>query len=143
MPLLSHMLDLANRVINNHGLPQDIFLIGFKLDAFMNRLNMHVISNDFCSDYMRRIQHWNTFNTELFITYPAVCALLLVQGSIGSLSPERVETLSRSLPVRCNQCRFITHNFRKFKDHLHEHWMKRKASPSGVTNFWYSRGNIR
>lgn len=137
------MLDLAQRVINDHGLPQDIFLIGFKLDAFMNRLNMHVISNDFYSVYMRRIQHWNTFNTELFITYPAVCALLLVQGYIGSLSRERVETLSRSLPVRCNQCRYVTHNFLKFKDHLHEHWIKRKASPLGVMNPWYSRGNIR
>lgn len=136
------MLELAKRVINQNDLPQKIFLIGFKLNAFMNRLNMHVISNDFCSSYMRRIQHWNTFNTELFITYQGVCALLLVQGRIEPLSPERLETLSRSLPVRCNQCRFITHNFWRFKGHLQEHWMKRKASPTITTNSWHLRGSI-
>lgn len=137
MPILNHMMQLAQQVIDLHNLPHNIFEIGFKINAFMNRLNMHVISNDFCSDYMRRISHWNTFNTELFIKFPAVCGLLLVRGCIPPISPERAEALSSTVPVCCNRCRYVTHNFAKFKDHLKEHWMKKKADNGN------SGGNIK
>lgn len=131
------MMQLAHQVIDLHNLPHNIFVIGFKINAFMNRLNMHVVSNDFCSESMRRINHWNTFNTELFLNFPSVCELLLLWGFIAPITPERAEALNCTVPVCCNQCRYITHNFSKFRDHLKEHWMKKKADNGN------SGGNIK
>ncbi|XP_034485954.1 aprataxin-like protein [Drosophila innubila] len=127
LQLLDHMMELANQTIEQQKhLPSSKFLVGFKMESFMNRLNMHVISNDFCSDTMRRIQHWNTFNTDLFITYQAVYALLKVKGSIEPLSPDTAEKLLTTRPFHCNQCRFITGNFNKFKEHLQIHWQRQE-----------------
>lgn len=92
----------------------------------MNRLNMHVISNDFHSCSMRRIQHWNTFNSELFITYQAIYALLHVKGSVEPMPAEKVEQLLHATPVHCNQCTFYTENFGQFKRHLYLHWRDRE-----------------
>ncbi|KAM8704248.1 hypothetical protein ACLKA7_008792 [Drosophila subpalustris] len=121
LPLLDHMMELANQTIASD------FLIGFKMESFMNRLNMHVISNDFYSDRMRCIQHWNTFNTDLFITFQAVYALLKIKGSIEPISSDEAEKLRMSMPIHCNQCTFITGNFNKFKDHLHFHWQRKEG----------------
>ncbi|XP_043071685.1 aprataxin-like protein [Drosophila grimshawi] len=65
LPLLEHMMELANQIIEKEELPSSNFRVGFKINPFMNRLNMHVISDDFCSEYMRRINQWNTFNSDL------------------------------------------------------------------------------
>ncbi|KAH8311479.1 hypothetical protein KR044_006549 [Drosophila immigrans] len=127
LPLLDHMRDLAIQTIEQQTkLPLSNFLMGFKMEPFMNRLNMHVISNDFCADTMKRIQHWNTFNTELFIKLQAVFALLKLNRSIEPMSQETAESLRNSLPVRCNQCTFKTSNFPKFKDHLEIHWKRQE-----------------
>lgn len=146
MPLLDHMMDLANQTIEQQkNLPSSNFLVGFKMDAFMNRLNMHVISNDFCSDTMRRIQHWNTFNSDLFITHQAVYALLKFKGSIEPLSPDTAEKLRTKSPVHCNQCTFITLNFNKFKDHLQIHWLraeKRRLYERNISQLRQSFGNM-
>jgi len=70
LPLLDHMMDLANQIIEKQKhLESRNFLIGFKVNTFWNRLNLHVISNDFYSMAMKRISHWNSFNTELFMPF--------------------------------------------------------------------------
>ncbi|TDG47611.1 hypothetical protein AWZ03_006050 [Drosophila navojoa] len=127
LPLLEHMMDLANDVIKQQQLPPSDFRIGFKINAFMNRLNMHVISTDFYSSSMRRIQQWNTFNSDLFITFQAIYALLLVKGSVEPMPAEKVEELLQATPVHCNQCSFYTENFFQFKRHLYIHWMERQS----------------
>ncbi|XP_032597687.2 aprataxin-like protein [Drosophila grimshawi] len=147
LPLLEHMMELANQIIEKEELPSSNFRVGFKINPFMNRLNMHVISDDFCSEYMRRINQWNTFNSDLFITYQAVYALLLTKGYIEPLSADVIEKLRRATPVHCNQCTFITGNFEKFKAHLDYHWSKREGERErllgmGVSNLTPSLGEL-
>lgn len=143
LPLLDHMMELANQTIEQQNcLPSSKFLVGFKMEQFMNRLNMHVISNDFCSDTMRRIQHWNTFNTDLFITFQAVYALLKTQGSVDPLSPEKAEELRMSRPVCCNQCTFKTGNFLKFKEHLDIHWQRGEKERLKISQLKQKFGNM-
>ncbi|EDW14834.2 aprataxin-like protein [Drosophila mojavensis] len=127
LPLLDHMKELANQIIEQHQyVPSSNFLIGFKIDAFMNGLNMHVISNDFYSECMRRVRHWNSFNTELFLTYQAVYALIRVQGSVQPMPAEKADELRKALPLRCNQCDFETNLLLGLKGHLFEHWKNRE-----------------
>lgn len=145
LPLLDHMMDLANEIIEQQPLPSNHFRVGFKIDAFMNRLNMHIISDDFYSSFMRRIQHWNTFNTDLFITFQAVYALLRVNGSVEPMPADKAEELRMATPIHCNQCSFITDNFNKFKIHLYDHWRKRQnehLSRMGVASLSQSIGQM-
>ncbi|KRF83680.1 uncharacterized protein Dvir_GJ22723, isoform B [Drosophila virilis] len=145
LPLLDHMMDLANEIIEQQPLPSNNFRVGFKIDAFMNRLNMHIISDDFYSSFMRRIQHWNTFNTDLFITFQAVYALLRVNGSVEPMPADKAEELRMATPIHCNQCSFITDNFNKFKIHLYDHWRKRQSehlNKMGVAQLSQSIGQM-
>ncbi|XP_033150022.1 aprataxin-like protein [Drosophila busckii] len=127
LPLLDHMMELANQIIEKTPLPPNEFRIGFEIDSFMNRLNMHVISNDFHAFHMQRIEHWNIFNTELFIDFQAVCALLLAQGSVEPMSAAKVKELLLRSELHCNRCEFVDKNFSKLKAHLYQHWTKRRA----------------
>lgn len=120
-------MDLANEIIErqNH-LKSENFRVGFKIDAYMKSLTMHVISDDFYSESMRRVKHWNSFHTDLFLTYQAVYAMLNLQGLIDPLPADEAEKLRRAMPLQCNQCDFSSDTLLGLKGHLFEHWRKRE-----------------
>lgn len=127
LPLLDHMMDLANQIIEKQThLESRNFLIGFKVNTFWNRLNLHVISNDFYSMAMKRISHWNSFNTELFMPFQIAYMMLSVQGSIESISEETYNNLQEKTPLRCNQCEFVTNMLLDLKAHLYQHWQRKE-----------------
>lgn len=121
------MMDLANQIIErqNH-LKSENFRVGFKIDAFMQSLTMHVISDDFYSESMKRVKHWNSFNTDLFLTYQAVYAMLRLQGFIDPLPDDEADKLRQAMPLHCNQCDFSSDILLGLKGHLYEHWRKRE-----------------
>ncbi|XP_051862736.1 aprataxin-like protein [Drosophila albomicans] len=127
IPLLDHMMDLANQIIEqqNH-LSSSNFLVGFKMDAFMDRLSMHVISNDFYSVSFKKVSHWNSFHSDLFLTYQAAYALLRSQGCIEPLSKEKALELRSVTTLQCNQCEFKTSTLFELKGHLYKHWNDRE-----------------
>jgi len=123
LPLLDHMMELANQIIEKQDhLESRNFRIGFKVHTFWNRLNLHVISDDFYSMAMKRPRHWNSFNTELFMPFQMVHMMLSVQGSIEPMSEERYKELQMQMPLRCNQCDFETNFLLELKAHLFHHW---------------------
>uniref|UniRef100_B3P0B5 GG23295 n=2 Tax=Drosophila erecta TaxID=7220 RepID=B3P0B5_DROER len=128
LPLLDHMMDLANQVIEKQDhLESRNFRIGFKVHTFWNRLNLHVISDDFYSMAMKRPQHWNSFNTELFLPLQMAHMLLSVQGSIEPIPEERLKELEHQMPLRCNQCDFSTDLLLDLKAHLYHHWLHKEG----------------
>ncbi|EDW49470.1 GM26841 [Drosophila sechellia] len=123
LPLLDHMMDLANQIIEKQKhLESRNFLIGFKVNTFWNRLNLHVISDDFYSMAMKRLSHWNSFNSELFMPFQIAYMMLSVQGSIESISEQSYNKLRNKMPLRCNQCEFVTNMLLDLKAHLYQHW---------------------
>lgn len=127
LDLLDHMMDLANEIIERQKhLESSNFKVGFKIDAFMKCLTMHVISDDFYSESMRRVKHWNSFNTDLFLTYQAVYALLRLQGFIEPMPEGEAEKLRVAMPLKCNRCDFSSDILLSLKGHLFEHWQKRE-----------------
>lgn len=127
LDLLDHMMDLANEIIERQKhLESSSFKVGFKVDAFMKCLTMHVISDDFYSKSFRRVKHWNSFNTDLFLSYQAVYALLRLQGYIEPMPEGEAEKLREAMPLKCNQCDFSTESLLSLKGHLFEHWQKRE-----------------
>ncbi|KAH8374846.1 hypothetical protein KR200_007415 [Drosophila serrata] len=128
LPLLDHMMELANQIIEQQDyLESRNFRIGFKVHAFWNSLNLHVISDDFYSMGMKRIRHWNSFNTELFIPFQMVHTLVSLQGSIEPITDEKYNELVNQKPLVCNQCEFSTELLLDLKAHLYHHWMRKEG----------------
>ncbi|XP_041450910.1 aprataxin-like protein [Drosophila obscura] len=128
LPLLDHMMDLAVQIIEKQDhLPSRNFRIGFKADPFWDRLNMHVISDDFYSQSMKRIKHWNSFNTELFMPFQQAYIMLSSEGAIEPLSEEESEKLKFQVPLHCNQCDFESPLLLGLKAHLYTHWQQKES----------------
>lgn len=114
----------------------------------MNRLHLHVISDDFCSDCLKTKKHYNSFVTEHFIDSGSkshlillirsylvpfltlcwclyVCGAELIEsmktsGKIISLSSQQCKDLLNK-PLVCFKCGEKMTNMPKLKDHLHGH----------------------
>ncbi|KAH8326599.1 hypothetical protein KR067_010706 [Drosophila pandora] len=127
LPLLDHLMDLAHEVIEKQDhLEPHHFRIGFKVNTFWNRLNLHVISDDFYSVAMKYVRHWNSFNSELFMPFHVAHLMLSLQGSIDPISEEKCKELKLKLPLHCNQCEFETNLLLDLKLHLFQHWQGRE-----------------
>ncbi|KAH8369287.1 hypothetical protein KR009_007026 [Drosophila setifemur] len=125
LPLLDHMMELANEIIERQThVESRHFRIGFKVHSSWNHLNLHVVSDDFYSMYMKRERHWNGFNTELFLPLQLAHTLLNLHGSIDPISDEKYSELQLQLPMNCNQCDFSTHLMLDLKAHLFSHWQR-------------------
>ncbi|XP_017060822.1 aprataxin-like protein [Drosophila ficusphila] len=128
LPLLDHMMELANQIIEKQEHLESVnFRIGFKVHTFWNRLNLHVISDDFYSMAMKRPRHWNSFNTEIFMPFQMVHMMLSLQGSIEPMSEEKFKELQLQRPLRCNQCDFSTELLLDLKAHLYHHWQRKEG----------------
>ncbi|XP_003736934.2 aprataxin-like protein [Drosophila pseudoobscura] len=128
LPLLDHMMELAVQIIGKQDhLPSRNFRIGFKADPFWDRLNMHVISDDFYSLSMKRIKHWNSFNTELFLPFQQAYMMLDSEGAIETLSEVEFQKLKEQTPLHCNQCDFQSPLLLALKAHLFTHWQDKES----------------
>ena len=66
LPLLQHMHGKAEKLVEKikREEPEVNFNIGYHAVPSMKLLHLHVISDDFDSQRIRKLHHWNIFNTE-------------------------------------------------------------------------------
>lgn len=69
LELLTELRLLATNVIEVNGLNESDFKIGYHLSPSMERLHLHVISNDLVSSCLKTKLHWNSFTTKLFLDH--------------------------------------------------------------------------
>lgn len=60
---------LTKNIIEISGENEKNFKIGYHASPSMQRLHIHVISKDFNSAYLKTKRHWNSFNTDNFISH--------------------------------------------------------------------------
>lgn len=65
LPLLRHMEDVARKVTASND--EVTFKIGYHSVPSMQRLHLHVISDDMVSPSLKSKTHWNSFTTKFFI----------------------------------------------------------------------------
>lgn len=65
--LLKHMEDIGRKVIEDDVKKGHDFKFGYHARASMQRLHLHVISNDMVSSCLKTKKHWVTFTTEFFL----------------------------------------------------------------------------
>lgn len=122
--------------------------LGYHAEPSMNRLHLHVISDDLCSDCLKTKKHYNSFVTEHFIDSASksqlkvlirsyllpslilfwclsLCGAELIEsmknsGKIISVSSQQCKALLNK-PLVCFKCGEKMANMPKLKDHLHGH----------------------
>ncbi|KAI7823051.1 HIT-like domain-containing protein [Gamsiella multidivaricata] len=105
------------------------FRMGFHVRPSLKRLHMHVISQDFCSEALKKKHHWNSFTTAFFVTPEQVISAIKAKGSFSPTPKEMAayEALLK-LDLKCNQCKERLKNMPALKKHLQEHFdLKAKA----------------
>lgn len=66
LPLLNHMHGLAVRLKSEHNLKCKI---GFHSVPSMQRLHLHIVSDDFVSPCLKTKVHWNSYTTDFFMPF--------------------------------------------------------------------------
>lgn len=104
LPLLRHMQDKAKRFTEKikEEEPSASFYIGYHAVPSMKLLHLHVISSDFDSQRIRKLHHWNIFNTEYFIDSHQALEIIKEKGKIH-IDEKKYEDMLQ-LPARCNIC---------------------------------------
>ena len=122
IPLVEAMIAKAKEKLTEVN-PNIIFKMGFHAFPSMAQVHMHVISQDFDSICLKNKKHWNSFNTDYFVSSDIVLNLLNEKGSCSSVQNTnekgKKELLSRDL--QCNQCDFKPKNMPDLKKHLKDH----------------------
>ena len=100
--LLEHIHQVAENLIARvqQVEPTLRFRFGYHAVPSMNRLHLHIISQDFDSPRLYKQHHWNTFNTEYFIDSSIILETLRTAGSV-EIDDENYEALL-TLRMTCN-----------------------------------------
>uniref|UniRef100_A0A0A9Y078 Aprataxin n=2 Tax=Lygus hesperus TaxID=30085 RepID=A0A0A9Y078_LYGHE len=117
--LLKHM-DLKGREIAERYGEGRTFRLGYHVEPSMERLHLHVISDDMNSPSLKRIRHWNKFTTPLFMDSQRVIEDLEKRGKIQFPSEQEIE-LFLNAPLKCHKCSCILKDMRSLKCHLQKH----------------------
>merc|ERR1711974_57033 len=105
--LLQEMRDVAHQVVKEQKETEEgkdmTFKIGFQAIPGMLQIHLHVVSDDFDSIYMKNKRHWNTFNTEFFVSPDLLIDQLKKQGHV-QLDEVHYNTIIKQ-PLACPHCK--------------------------------------
>ena len=77
-----------------------VFRMGFHAIPTMDRLHLHVVSQDFDAPTLRSSRHWNSFNTDFFVPPDAVLRALAETGAFA-VNHTAMAALKAAFPLRC------------------------------------------
>ena len=104
LPLLHHMHEKAKTLTENI-MEKELgarFYIGYHAVPSLKLLHLHVISDDFDSQRIRKLHHWNIFNTEYFINSHKALEIIKEKGKIHVDEKKYDDVLQ--FPAKCNIC---------------------------------------
>ena len=134
LDLLNHMHQIGENLISRvHKKEPDLsFRYGYHAVPSLNRLHMHVISQDFESPRLQTQHHWNTFNTEYFMDSSIVIDTLKQAGKI-EVDDEKYEALL-TLQMKCNRCTERFEDISALKSHLIQEHNRSAGAPPTVSS---------
>lgn len=119
VPLLQHMIEVA-RGIESHltqtQFPKLVFKHGFHAIPSMRLLHLHIISQDFQSDAIKKKTHWNSFTTPFFVEAEQVLACL-EQGSMFAVDEAEMKGYEDQDMICC-WCNSSIKNIPNLKQHI-------------------------
>lgn len=144
LKLMDELELLAKNVIEITGQDENTFKIGYHSEPSMQRLHVHVISDDFHSPSLKTKIHWNSYNTPFFwnvhglYTHRQTCGCFLMiksvtvhvvsdvhqeikrNGTVVKPTPE-ISKKFLATALRCHKCDFTPKNVPDLKQHLIVH----------------------
>ncbi|XP_014243448.1 aprataxin [Cimex lectularius] len=96
------------------------FKFGYHAEPSMERLHLHVISDDFNSPALKNLKHWNSFNTSFFIDSEKAIKDLEKEGKVILPSKDEINEYLKT-KLKCHKCEFVPKNMPKLKTHLLTH----------------------
>nr|CAI5868308.1 unnamed protein product [Callosobruchus analis] len=115
LDLLKHMDKVGRKLIES-----GTFKIGYHAEPSMQRLHLHVISEDMNSPCVKTKKHWNSFNTEFFIDSKAIIEQLEKNGKIKLPSKDKCKEYMER-PLKCHKCDYIPKHMPDLKKHILKH----------------------
>jgi len=119
-PLVRRM-EAAGRMAVQKRFPPTEIRIGFHAVPSMARLHLHVISQDFDSEYLRYNKHWNAFNTPHFVDVSDVISQLEESGKVNAINSTKQRDQWLHSEMKCHKCDFKSYGMRDLKTHLRSH----------------------
>ncbi|KAI7824125.1 hypothetical protein BC939DRAFT_154132 [Gamsiella multidivaricata] len=107
--------------------------MGFHVVPSMLQLHLHVISQDFCSQFLRSRVHYNAFTTAFFISSEQVLRVLREREKFWLQKSELAEFKNSKFksPLVCLQCGQRQKGFYQLKVHLELHLVGAQAGEHG------------
>ena len=118
--LIQKMRDEAIKFVGSVSEEDTEFKLGFHAIPSLDRLHLHIISQDFDSECLKHAKHWNSFNTEFFIEVDLAIRELKEKGRM-EVNNEKFHSLEMSKQMKCNRCQEMFSNITKLKSHLKTH----------------------
>ncbi|CAH2007154.1 unnamed protein product [Acanthoscelides obtectus] len=115
LDLLKHMDKVGRELIQDVG-----FKIGYHAEPSMQRLHLHVISDDMDSPCVKTKKHWNSFTTEFFIDSKVIIDQLQSGGKIKLPSKDQCKEYMER-PLKCHKCDYVPKHMPDLKKHILKH----------------------
>lgn len=122
LPLLEHMHARSKELVKKINVNEEAtFHMGYHAIPSMKLLHLHVISDDFDSQKMRTVHHWNTFNTDFFIDSHTAVEMVKKHGRV-EVDEKHYNDILHSSP-RCNICskHYQPSEFNQLREHRRTH----------------------
>ena len=103
----------------NPTLPKPVLRYGYHAIPSMKPLHLHIVSQDFISQALKKKKHYLSFTSPFFMDAESVESKLEWSGSLD-LSPAVYETMLKG-PLSCHVCGKSQPNMPKLKAHLVAH----------------------
>jgi hypothetical protein len=93
--------------------------LGFHSIPSMAQLHLHIITNDFNSEWLKFKKHWNSFTSPFFLSLDDIIVTLQQQGCV-KVDRAAAEGLLKGGLV-CHKCGQVLPNMPQLKAHLLKH----------------------
>ncbi|CAH0381694.1 unnamed protein product [Bemisia tabaci] len=119
VPLLQKLESKGLEVAKDLGDKTATFRLGYHAIPSMERLHLHIISDDFIAIGLKTKKHWNSFTTEFFIPSKEIITRLDKEEKITIKQDFYKSQLLQ--PLQCHKCSFMPRTMPELKDHLNKH----------------------
>ena len=129
LELLKHIHKVAENLIERVRKREQNtpFRFGYHALPHLNRLHLHIVSQDFDSPHLWKRHHWNTFNTEYFMDSSKVIKDIENDGKIEIDDVAYKELLTLRMHCNFKDCYERFEDLTQLTHHLHDHYGPSRA----------------
>lgn len=116
VPVVEAMRSFGQQIADAESDAKGVELrMGFHAVPSMVQLHMHMVSDDFDSEFLKHKKHWNSFTTEFFIEPDTLIKEIEENGAFSG--KEHYEDILKQ-QLKCHRCGSVLSNMPKLKQHI-------------------------